>query len=175
MAEAISQRGRNVVIAGGIFLVCFLAYWFVLLPKRGDLSSLKSAVRSLTEEYKEIRKLEEEYRRLERETESVKYRIDRRGKDFELSAFVAATEATRNFERSRSSAPHSEPYGDFEKRSLTFSYQGKRLHEIVGFLEEIEDPKNVVSIESLTVSPRSRTSLSELNLNIRLSTVVRVK
>jgi len=174
MARAISHREKNIIIAGGIFLVCFLSYWFVIVPKREELKSLKDRVLRMTKEYEQIGSIEKQYNRLTSETESVKQRIGRRGTDFDLSAFVAEKEKQQNFTRTTQSPPHSEAYGDFEKQTSTFSYQNKSLDQIVEFLKQVEKPENVVSIEWLAFKPKP-TDPSQLSLDIRLATVAERK
>lgn len=174
MAGAFSARERNVVFAGGIFLICFLTYWFVLLPKRQELKNLKAAVRSMSDEYQEVRKIEAGYQRLKRESDPVMNRIVRRGKDFDFLDFVAKTEEAKGFANSGVVSHRAESYGNYEKRSSTFSYHDRGLQEIVGFLKEIENPNNVIAVESLTIRPRSSSDPSKLSLDLKLATVVPV-
>jgi hypothetical protein len=175
MARTFSRKERNVIIAGAIFLVCFLLVWFVLLPKRESLANLKSSVRAMQGELEELRTIESQYNRLTVETEPVMNRLDRRRKDFDLSAFVAETENRLNFIRTREIPLRPTTHGDFEKRSATFIYSDKTLRQIVEFLQEIENPDNVVGIETLRITPKSATERSLLELNVRLFTVVRTK
>ncbi len=175
MARAFSRRERNVVITGGIFLVCFVTYWFVLVPEREELASLQAAVRAKTEEYKEIQKIEAQHNLLKRESAQIVQKILQRRKDFDLSAFVAKTENDQNFTRERAFPPNRTTYGKFEKSACRFRYKDKALHQIVAFLKEIEKPENVITVELLTINPASTSDPSRLGLEIRLATVVPVE
>jgi len=175
MARAFSRREWNVVITGGIFLVCFLMYWFVLVPQREELASLQAAVGAKEDDYKEIQKIEAQYNLLKRESDPIVRRILQRRKDFDLSAFVAETENKQNFTRDRAFPPDKTTYGKFEKNTCRFRYKDKALHQIVAFLKEIEKPENVVTVELLTINPSSTSDPSRLGLEIRLATVVPVK
>lgn len=175
MPKKFSQRERNIIIAGGIFLVGFLVVWFVLLPKREALATLKSEVRDMREKLQELSKIESQYKRLTVETKPVMDRLDRRRKDFDLSAFVAETENRLNFTRAREIPSRPTTHGDFERRSATFIYSDKTLRQIVEFLQEIEKPDNVVGIETLRITPKSATERSLLELYVKLFTVVRTK
>ena len=175
MAKEFSQRERNIIVAGGIVLVAFLVVWFVLLPKREALGTLKAEVRDMQGKLGELRKIESQYNRLQTETAPVMNRLDRRRKDFDLSAFVAETENRMNFTRAREIPSRPTTHGDFEKRSATFIYSDKTLRQIVEFLQEIENPDNVVGIETLRITPKSATERSLLELYVKLFTVVRTK
>lgn len=175
MAGKLSQRQTNVIIAGAVFLACFLTYSFVLSKKMKDLKELKSVVVRLEQQYDEIGRIEKQYNRLKQETDPVKDRIERRGGEFDLSAFVSTTQRLQNFTRQRQTPPQSETYGNYEKHSSSFSYTDKTLAQIKDFLKEIEKPENVISVESLAVQPASRANPSRLKLDIRLATVVPLK
>jgi len=175
VARAFSQRERNVIIAGGVFVICFLAYWFVLLPQKGELANVRARVRAMSDEYKEIRKIQGQYSRLKRETDPVMQRILRRRKDFDLSAFVAESENQQNFKRTREYPPSRDSHGNFDKTTARFRYDDKSLDQIVQFLKVIEEPENVITIGSLTITPKSTSDPSRLNLEFKLATVVPAK
>ena len=175
MARTLSRKERNVIITGGIFLVGFLVVWFVLMPKRETLATLKSSVRAMRGELEELRKIESQYNRLKIETDPVMNRLDRRRKDFDLSAFVAETENRMNFTRAREIPSRPTTHGDFERRSATFIYSNKTLRQIVEFLQEVEKPDNVVGIETLRVTPKTATERSQFELYVKLFTVVRTR
>ncbi len=172
MAHAMSSRERNTIIAGAGVLVCFLVIWFVLLPKREHLENLKAQVRAMSNELEEIKKIEAQYNRLSGETEPVMEKIQRRSKDFDLSAFAMETERKLNFSRTREIPARGTPYGKFEKRGSTYIYNDKTLRQIVEFIQQIEKPDNVVGIESLRITPKSTTQRSLLELYVKLFTVV---
>ena len=174
MSKGISHRERNVIIAGAIFLVGFLSLYLVLGPEKDKLSALKATVRAMTKEYEDLRRIEAQHNLLKRETDPVMQRILRRKKDFELSSFVAATEGRLNFARVREVPSRRTPYGDFETQSSTFYYRDKKLHQIIQFIESIDQPENVISLESLRIKPKT-SDRSMLELDIKLATVVRVK
>ncbi len=174
MARAFSQREKSVIIAGGVFLICFLAYSFVIVPKRADLNYLKARVREMTSNYKEIRDIEGEYNRLKKDTDPILHGIQQRRADFDLSAFVAEVEKNQNFTRTRGNPPLQTPYGDFAKQSCGFSYQSKTLPEIVEFLKRIESPENVITIEWLIVRPKT-SDPHQMDFDVRLATVVPLK
>jgi len=175
MARALSSREKNTIIAGGIFLFCFLVILFVLSPKKKELNELKASVRAMTNELEEIKKIEAQHNRLKGETDPVMQKILQRRKDFKLSGFVADTEDRLNFSRTREIPARTTTHGNFEKRGATYIYSNKTLRQIVGFLEEIEKPDNVIGIESLRITPKSTTQRSQLELYIKLFTVVRVE
>jgi hypothetical protein len=175
MARTLSGRERNIIIAGAMFVVCFLVVWFAVRPARDKLAELKAVVRSMTDQYKEIQRIEAQHRSLKRETEPVMQRILQRRKGFDLSAFMAETEARLNFARTRETPLGRTPYGDFEKRTSTFFYDDKSLDQVVGFLKELEKPENVIGVENVRVWIKSPTERSKLNLELRLATVVPVK
>ncbi len=175
MAGKLSQRQINVIVAGAVFLVCFLVYLFVLSPNMKELKALKSVVVRLEEQYKEIGRIEKQYNRLKRETDPVRTKILERGEGFDQSAFVTRTERLQNFTRQRQTPPHSETYGNFEKHSSTFSYTDKTITQIKEFLQEIEKPENVIAVESLAIRPSKPSDPSLLKLDVRLATVVPVK
>jgi Tfp pilus assembly protein PilO len=172
MARALSRREKNVIIAGGIFLVCFLAYWFVLSPQRDKLKTLKSAVVGMTREYKEIQRIEAQYQRLKRQTDPIMYRVLQRPKNFDLSTFIAETERLQNFTRRQELSPRTVAYGKFEKQISSFRYEDKSLIQIVDFLRAIKKSENVIAIESLTITPHSPADPSRLNVNLKVATVV---
>jgi len=174
MARGFSGRERRVIIAGGVFLVGFVGVWFVLRPARDNLDELKAAVRAMDKEYKEIQKIEAQHRILKEETDPVMQRILQRRKGFDISAFMAETEARLNFTRTRETPLRPTPYGDYEKRSSTFFYDDKTLDQIVQFLKEIEKPENVLGVEYVRIQPKT-TERSKLSLEIKLATVVPVK
>jgi hypothetical protein len=175
MAGKLSQRQTNVIIAGAVFVVCFLSYSFVLSPKRKELKDLKSVVLRLEQQHEEIGRIERQYNELKRDSDPLRERILQRQKGFDLSAFVATTERLQNFTRQRQTPPHSETYGNFEKHSSTFTDNDKTLPQIKDFLREIEKPENVVSVEWLAIVPANPRDPSRLKLDIRLATVVPAK
>jgi hypothetical protein len=172
MARALSARERNVIIGGGIFLICFLAFYFVVAPKRKELKVLKSQVAAMREEDKEIDRIERLHELLKRETDPVRHRIEQRRKDFDLVGFVDKTQAELNFGRVRQIPQRPATYGNSEKHASTFVYDGKSLAEIAEYLKRIEEPDKVISIEDFLLTPKSPSDPSRLNLRIRLATVV---
>jgi len=174
MKHRFSRRERNVIIAGGTFLIFFLVLWFVLQPTWGERSRLKQEVRRMTGEYEEIVRIERQYKLLKRETDPVMQKILQRRKDFDLSAFVAEKEDQLKFERLREFPPGRSTYGNFEKRTSRFRYESKALHQIAEYLTEMEKPENVISIETLRITP-NQSDRSQLSLDISLVTVVPVK
>jgi len=172
MARALSQREKNVIIGAGIFLVCFVLYWFIILPKREDLRDLKESVEKLRAQHQEVERIRAQHNLLKKETDPVMQKILQRKKDFDLSAFVAETEKLQKITRNRETTLRPTTYGNFEKQTSVFTYEDNSLYQIVEFLKEIEKPENVISIESLTIRPKSAADPSRLNLEIRLATLV---
>jgi len=172
MAREFSRRERNVIIAGGIIVVCFLTYSFALSPQREELRNLKGQVRSLSDEYDKIEKIEANYMRLKEEADPIVRKVLQRRKDFDLSTFVAETEKLQNFSRFRGNPPSTTAQG---KQTCSFSYQDKTLYQIVEFLKQIEKSEHVVGIELLKITPKSASDPSRLNVDIRLVTVVPAK
>jgi hypothetical protein len=175
MPHAIGSREKNAIIGGAIFLIAFLLIWFALLPKRHSLNELKASVRAMTDELEEIGKIESQYNRLKIETDPVMNRIQQRRKDFNISSFVMETENRLNFSRTREIPARPTTYGNFEKRGATYIYSDKSLRQIMEFIGEIEKPENVVGIESLRITPKSTTQRSQLELYIKLFTVVQAE
>jgi Tfp pilus assembly protein PilO len=174
MSKGISRRERNVIIVGAVFLAGFLGLWFVLGPQREKLSALKTTVRAMNKEYEDLRRIEAQHNLLKRQTDPVMQRILRRKKDFELSSFVAATEGQLNFSRTREVPARQTPYGDFETQASTFYYRDKKLHQIIQFIETIDRPENVISLDSVRIKPKT-SDRSMLELDMKLATVVRAK
>lgn len=174
MARHFSQREKNVFVAGAVFLICFLVGWFLVRPQWDELGRLKTEVQRMSSEYDQIRKIERQYNVLKRETDPVMHRILQRRKDFDLLSFVAETENKLNFGRMRHIPAPATAHGDFEKRSSSFLYRDKKLHEIVDFLKEIAKPENVVNIETLRITPKT-SDRSQLEMDVKLSTVVPTK
>jgi len=151
----ISEREKNVLITGGVFLILFIAAQFFLLPAVEKKKTLAKMVLSRKSQLNEIYTLQNEYKQLTRVNTDENRLLSGRAKNFTLFAFLDTLAEKSGVKKNIAYMKPSSV--KLEKSSNTLStvrvkLESLFLNDLVDFLYRIESSTNAVNIKSLSLS-----------------------
>src|SRR5665647_567390 len=84
----LEKREKRMVLAGGLFLLCFALFHFAVSPLLRARDQSQKAVIQKKEDIIKIRQLQEEYRKLQNQAMDIQSRLQKRSPSFTLFSFI---------------------------------------------------------------------------------------
>ncbi|MBU0969922.1 MAG: general secretion pathway protein GspM [Proteobacteria bacterium] len=170
----LSIRDKNVLTAGGILVIIFLAIQFIYLPavdKREDLKRILSVEK---QSLSQIHALQKQYLTLEQNLDLQKDTLKNRQKDFSLFSFLDLQAEKSGV---KDNIDYMKPFSqELENSSYTISKVKLKLKDIflnecIDFIHRVEVSENGVRIISLSLSKTGKNK-DKLDAVIETQTLV---
>jgi hypothetical protein len=151
--DKLERRERLMILFGLFFLVGFFILQFGVGPYLEAGRKLDASIANREADITELQVLQQEYRDLQAEAGGIKEQLTKRAPDFSLFSFLdkqAAAAGVKEFIGYMKPST-SEGDGDLLESLVEMKLQQITLEKLVGFLQLIESPENVVSIKRISI------------------------
>ena len=151
--DRLEPREKNILMAGGIVLVCILIANFIVEPYLEARKKLTGSIAAQEKALVEIRLLQETYGELKNEEGGIRERLQQRPQGFTLFNFLdRQTETAKikaNVKYMKPSTVDNE--GEFSESIVEMKIEDIALGPLTKYLELIESESNVVSVRRLSI------------------------
>ncbi len=156
--DNLEKREKITIFIGACFILCFLILQFAITPYFDARKKLENSIAKKKSDLIELQTLQQEYRTLKAEAGGIKEQLQKRAANFSLFSFLdsQATEAEIKDLISYMKPATSEGDGDLLESSVEMKLQRISLEKLVAYLERVESPENVVSIERISIQESSK-------------------
>lgn len=154
----LEKREKRVVVAGVIFLICFVLFHFTVSPLLQARQQTQKALIQKKEDIKKIRQLQEEYRQLQNQAVNIQSRLQKRSPSFTLFSFIEerATKAKVKQQINSMTPSTSEGEGPLQESRVDLKLEKISLSQLVDFLQQIESTEDVVAIKRISIQENSK-------------------
>jgi general secretion pathway protein M len=154
----LEKREKRVVVAGAIFLVCFVVFHFTVSPLLQARQQTQKSLTQKKEDIKKIRQLQEEYRQLQNQAVNIQNRLQKRSPAFTLFSFIEerATKAKVKQQINSMTPSTSEGEGPLQESRVDLKLEKISLQQLVDFLQQIESTDDVVAIKRISIQENSK-------------------
>ncbi len=154
----LEKREKRIVVAGVIFLVCFVLFHFTVSPLLQARQQTQKALIQKKEDIKKIRQLQEEYRQLQNQAVNIQNRLQKRSPSFTLFSFIEerATKAKVKQQINSMTPSISEGEGPLQESRVDLKLEKISLQQLVDFLQQIESKDDVVAIKRISIQENSK-------------------
>jgi len=154
----LEKREKRVVVAGAIFLVCFVVFHVTVSPLLQARQQTQKALIQKKEDIKKIRQLQEEYRQLQNQAVNIQNRLQKRSPSFTLFSFIEerATKAKVKQQINSMTPSISEGEGPLQESRVDLKLEKISLPQLVDFLQQIESIDDVVAIKRISIQENSK-------------------
>lgn len=154
----ISRRDRAALAIGGVALVLYLLFQFVISPLSAGNQRLQNKIVIAEKNLALMREMREQYRRLATRSNDLDAQLNARPANFSLFSFLEQKAAQA--ELGKNNIVYMKPSesldsGSFRQLLVDMKLQAVSLKQLVAFLEKIESPKNLVALKRLTIQQNS--------------------
>jgi Tfp pilus assembly protein PilO len=167
--DRLSSRERLIVVAGLVFVFCFLVYEGVVDPFLSSKNGLERLIQNKRSDIVELKLLQQHYRQISVNKKNIIEQLRRRRPDFSLFSYVEQQiDNLRMKDRVVSIKPGTEAYqGGIRQAVIEISIDGIVLSQLVDFLDAIESFDEVVFIDRMVIRNDSEESgLLDIRLDI---------
>jgi general secretion pathway protein M len=156
--QKLEKREKRVVMAGAIFLVCFIVFHFAVSPLLQARQQTQKALIQKSEDIKKIRQLQKEYRQLQNQAENIQNRLQKRNPSFTLFSFIEerATKANVKQQINSMTPSTSEGEGPLQESRVDLKLEKISLQQLVDFLQQVESKDDVVAIKRISIQENSK-------------------
>ena len=156
--DKLKRREKITIIAGGIFVICFLLLQFVFSPYLQSSRKLDSSIAKKKQERVELQLLQQEYRSLKNETGGIRDQLAKRPANFSLFSFLDARARDAGIKDyiNYMKPSLSEGEDDLQESTVEMKLIGISLEQIVEYLKVIESPQNLVSVKRISIQESSK-------------------
>ena len=151
----LSKRDKNALIICAVFLIVFLISRFIFLPAINKRKDLKRIIQTNKSNLTEMIELQEQYNTSDKNLEGSKKLIQKRGKQFSLFSYIDSIVEKCGVKKNVAYMKPSFQNHDntaYKKAYVKLKIESISLKECVDFFNQIEDFKNMVRINSFSIS-----------------------
>ena len=151
--DSLDKRELRVLSGGVLFVVCFLAFQFVLVPFLASRANIEKAIVRKRNELVQITAFQKEYQLLKSEAGDVRTRLSHRPPGFTLFTFLDKQATISQVKKQiKYMKPSTSEGNDNLNQSLVeMKLQRVTLQPLVEFIRLIESIENVVSIRRISI------------------------
>ena len=156
--DKLEPREKNILVVGGIVLVCILIANFIVEPYLEARKKLTGSIAAQEKALIEIKLLQETYKELKNEEGGIKERLQQRPQGFTLFNFLdRQTETAKIKSNVKYMKPSTvENEGEFSESIVEMKIEDIGLAPLTKYLELIESESNVVSIRRLSIQQNDK-------------------
>lgn len=154
----LEKREKRVVVAGVIFLFCFILFHFTVSPLLQARQQTQKALIQKKEDILKIRQLQEEYRQIQNQAVNIQNRLQKRSPSFTLFSFIEerATKAKVKQHINSMTPSTSEGEGPLQESRIDLKLEKISLQQLVDFLQQVESTDDVVAIKRISIQENSK-------------------
>ncbi len=151
----ISQRDKNVLIAGAVCLIIFAAAELLYFPALERKENLQRVLELKTEHYQEMLELKDEFESFSKQNKNSEDFLKKRAKNFSLFSFIDKQVQQCGI---KENVAFMKPFSteieksDFNKATVKIKLNNIYLKQLVDFLYKVESSKSLVVISSISLS-----------------------
>lgn len=165
-------RDQKLAVVGGVLLVAWLGWWLWVGPAMEASGMAQARIGRQEKQFGQLLALRARWDSLQARRAALDARITGRGKEFNLTAIMqtAADQAgvASNVKASAPSAPA--PLGRYRRQAMEVKLEELTLDNVLAYLYEVDDPKDMVCIDRLEVTPRADNPYY-IDLSLTVSTI----
>lgn len=174
MRRRLTQQEQLLIVLGALVVLLLLVYGVITGVTRSAYGDAEKSLDQAKEAHQDAIDLRRKYEQLGREIEVRKERISSQDTTFDLGSFIAEVEGsfTPPFEHKGATSPSDQNFaGDkYTRTRITYTYEAKRLDDIIQFLYKIEDPTRGIIITNIKLVTDEATG-TRFTMTITLSVV----
>jgi hypothetical protein len=172
MRRRFTQQEQLLIVLGALVVLLLLVYGVITGVTRSAYGNAKESLKEAKKSREAAIDLRQRYEAFGREIEIRKERISQQNRNFDLGSFIGEVEAELNFPHKVVTSPSQRDFagGKYTGTRITYTYDGKRLADIVKFLYKIEDPNNGIIITNIKLVADEATG-TRFTMTIILSVV----
>jgi len=172
MRRRLTQQEQLLIVLGALVVLLLLVYGVITGVTRSAYGGADKSLKQAKKAHTDAVNLRREYERLGREIDTRKERISQQDPDFDLGGFIGDVEADLSFAHKGVTSPSQRDFagGKYTGTRITYTYDGKRLGDVVRFLYRIEDPARGIIITNIKLVTDEPTG-TRFTMTITLSVV----
>ena len=154
----ITPRDRKVLIVGGVCVLLFVVFQFVVFPLMENRDRLERNISAREKALVKMKDLQVEYKQLYSKANVLLDQLVGRQNDFSLFSFLeqmaAKSEVKKNITYMKPSETADE--GPFKEVLVEMKLQAISLKQLVDFLTLVESPRNVVALKRISIQENKK-------------------
>ncbi|MEJ2701566.1 MAG: type II secretion system protein GspM [Sedimentisphaerales bacterium] len=167
----LTRREYGLTVGGVVLTLGWAIYALGLAPVRERIDTLERVIPQKRTELDQLRVKAREYTRLHEDIGHLRARIDSQDKAFELLPFMEALVAQCGLTQNVTTMNPVPTQSDTDVREVVLDVEMENvtLRQLCGFVEKIQAPNTLVSIERLTIK-KNPTDPNQVDSSIELRT-----
>lgn len=158
MKIKLTKRDKYLLVFAACFIVTVLFINMAVLPFFASRENIRRGIAAKEKGLQEIMELSAVYQALQKESQVLKQRLDKRQQGFTLFSFLekeAGTAGVKNFIKYMKPSVASVK-GPFQESMVEIKLEGIGLEQLVEYLRRVEYEAEAVSVKRITIQTNKR-------------------
>ena len=170
----LSKQNKNALIICAVFLLLFFMVQFIFLPAVNKRKDLKKIIKTNQSNLTKMIELQQGYNVSDKNMDNNRILLQKRGKKFSLFSYLDTTAKNCGVKKNvvfMKPSFQNLKNSDYQKAFVKVKLESISLKECIAFLNKIENVKNMVSINSFSISTTGKDN-KLLNIIIETETIM---